>query len=830
MFVKPCASPLLPLVLSGGTCLFMFESARAQTTPVFQSSFMRQVQGQPDDAGAQALRALTASSELPPGRYRVSVLFNNQYVEERELAFSLRDDGTGLAPCLSREQLQAWGLNVDGLEQALDSTQGCFDLERLVPGASSRLDSSQLQLLVSVPQIALRKKSLGHIDPEHWDSGINAAFVNYQASTNYSRGRQVGERRGYDLYLTSGVNLGPWQLRSNNVLRENNDSQREWTRAYTYVQRDLPGTHSRLTLGETYTPGDVFKSLPIQGVQVASDLGMLPDAMQGYAPIIRGVAQTRAKVEILQNGYPVYSTYVSPGAYEIDDLNTGGGSGELEIIVTESDGQVRRFTQPYANLGNLMREGIWRYSSSLGRYNAFNGLDDPLLWQGSLAMGVGNATTLYGGLLASEYYRAANLGVGKDLGSFGALSFDATRSMADIDSANGAQDPSGMSYAIKYGKTFVTRTHLRFAGYRYSTEGYRDFDEAVSQRARDANFLGSRRSRLEAAVYQNIGQRSAINLTYSQEDYWDKAAPRRQFQFNLSTQHGQVGYNLFASQSLDNKQRQDRQVGLSLSMALGTTASRSATFDVQENGGRYSQRASLTGYDHDTALSYRAAVANDQQNHQSADLSLGYQGARGSLGAGFTQASNHHAASMNASGSVLLHGGGLTLGSQLGETSGLVEVPDVADVGVRNGSSARTDAKGFAVLPHLQPYRLNQIELDPRNLGPDIEIDNGVSQSVPRRGALVKTTFSARKVERWVVTLRDREGRPLPFGASLHRGDGTRLGLVGQAGQTVLSLDGLPDSLAAQWGDEHLERCELSLDAQRAQLREGYHLLEATCR
>ncbi|MCY1449830.1 Outer membrane usher protein FimD [compost metagenome] len=134
------------------------------------------------------------------------------------------------------------------------------------------------------------------------------------------------------------------------------------------------------------------------------------------------------------------------------------------------------------------------------------------------------------------------------------------------------------------------------------------------------------------------------------------------------------------------------------------------------------------------------------------------------------------------------------------------------------------------MLPHLQPYRLNQVELDTRNLGPGLEIDNGVSQVVPRRGAVVKTTFNARKVEHWVLTLRDLSGRPLPFGASLHRADDTRLGLVGQAGQTMLSLEALPDSLAVQWGDEHLEHCELSLDAERAQLREGYRFLEATCR
>ena len=40
---------------------------------------------------------------------------------------------------------------------------------------------------------------------------------------------------------------------------------------------------------------------------------MLPDSLSGYAPTIRGVAQTNARVTVRQNGYIIYSTYVPPG-------------------------------------------------------------------------------------------------------------------------------------------------------------------------------------------------------------------------------------------------------------------------------------------------------------------------------------------------------------------------------------------------------------------------------------------------------------------------------------------------------------------------------------
>lgn len=82
-------------------------------------------------------------------------------------------------------------------------------------------------------------------------------------------------------------------------------------------------------LGESFTDSQVFRSIPMLGVRANADQDMLPDALRSYAPVIRGVAQSRAKLEIWQNGYPIYSTYVSPGPYAIDDLSVGG-TGELE--------------------------------------------------------------------------------------------------------------------------------------------------------------------------------------------------------------------------------------------------------------------------------------------------------------------------------------------------------------------------------------------------------------------------------------------------------------------------------------------------------------------
>ncbi|MDG9885526.1 fimbrial biogenesis outer membrane usher protein [Pseudomonas sp. GD04058] len=821
--------PLFHLLLAGGGLgLSTSQSAQAQSIPGFEASFMHQAPGHDHQTGALALDSLASQRTLAPGSYPVEVLVNGDSLGQHQVDFSASPRG-GLQPCLDAELVGQLGIRPDSLEQPGQLLDECVDLPAVVKGAQVDFDGSRLQLAISIPQFYLRRDASAGLSQDDWNHGINAAFLNYQVAAQEGRNRFAGATSSQDLNLGTGLNLGPWRLRSNQSLRQDEDGKRRWTSAYTYLQRDLPGTHANLTLGETFTNGDVFRSVPISGALVASDLGMLSDRQQGYAPIVRGVAYTRARLEIRQNGYPIYTTYVSPGPYQIDDLGTVGGSGELEIILTEADGQVRRFTQPYSTLGNLLRNGVWRYSLAAGRYNASSRLDDPLLWQGTLAVGGAWDSTLYGGLMGSTFYRAGNLGLARDLGALGAVSFDLTRSESQNDTSTGRQT-SGMSYAMKYGKSFATRTHLRFAGYRYSTEGYRDFDEAVSERSRHRSFHGSRRSRLEAAIYQNIGSRSAINLTLSQQDYWNSAYEQRQFQFNFNTQYKGVSYNLYASQSLsDERYGNDRQIGLSITLPLEFGRSTNATFDVLENGGRYSQRASLNGSLADTRVSYRASLANDEQQRQSAAIALGYQAPYASLGAGLTQGNDFRSLSFNASGAVLAHGDGLTFGPYLGETMALVEVPDTANVGLLNSNEVLTNARGFALMPYLRPYRTNRIALETDLLGPEVEIVNGTTQVVPRRGAVIKARFEVRNVNRLLLTLHDAHDQPLPFGTQVRGADGEILGLVAQAGQVMLSTELASQVLDIRWGNNSLDQCRLPIDTRHMTASQGYHLQSLTC-
>lgn len=163
------------------------------------------------------------------------------------------------------------------------------------------------------------------------------------------------------------------------------------------LQRDVRSLKSLLRIGDTYTTGDVFDSIQFRGVQLMSDDEMLPDSQRGFAPTIRGVAHSNAKVTVSQHGYVIYETFVSPGAFAISDLYPTSQSGDLEVKVTESNGAVRTFTQPYSAVPYMLREGRGKFSLSAGRYHSGESVRSPEFLQGTLFYGLTAGFTLYGG-------------------------------------------------------------------------------------------------------------------------------------------------------------------------------------------------------------------------------------------------------------------------------------------------------------------------------------------------------------------------------------------------------------------------------------------------
>lgn len=806
----------------GSLLLFSHVEAALAQTVEFDSSF---AVGFDSSLGSTDVdvSSLLLEDDIGPGTYHIGISVNRDYFGQRELRLFRKDQA--LVACLSPALLKEAGIKASALLNRTEQAQECIDLPTLIDGASVSLDSQKLLLDISVPQIAMDSDARGYLPPTAWDSGINAGFLNYRFSGSHSKNQQQ-KQTGYNLYIDGGLNLGGWRLRSSSSYQNSG----VWERAATYVQRDLPGTAGTLTVGESVTPGDMFQSIPFRGIQLSTDVEMLPDSLQGYAPIIHGVAQTQAKVEVRQHGYSLYTSYVAPGPFEIRDLNAASGSGDLEVIITEADGSQQRFTQPYATLGNLLRQGTWRYGFTAGQYHENNRIaEQPVFTQATLAYGLPKDYTLALGGLFSENYRAWQLGVGKGLGSFGAISLDVTQAATQTMTSN----LSGRSYGIRYGKLFATGTDLRFAGYRYSTEHYRDFAESISERSYSSSRYGqyrggSKRSRLEATLSQRFASQLSVYLNFSQQYYWGGGPQDRQLQLGLNTQLSRVNIGLYASKSLSQTPHEGAQVGLTFSFPMG---GESTSVSLNRNAdGTQNQRFGLNGgVDQYNDMTYSVDMTRSEAAANTASASVGYRAPWAQLNGGATHSSDYNSVNIGVAGSVLAHADGIELGQSLGETMALVHVKDTPNLGVNNAPGSLTNAKGYSLVPYIRPYRKNRISLDTHQLDANTDIDKGVTTVIPRRGAVVLANFDVSRSEKVLMILKQSNGLFVPFGAAVLNAAGEKVNVIGQGGQVLVSVSD-SSRFFVRWGGNADQHCQFDIDMQNLTLLEGLNVSNELCR
>ncbi|MFP3541188.1 fimbria/pilus outer membrane usher protein, partial [Pseudomonas sp. SIMBA_044] len=91
----------------------------------------------------------------------------------------------------------------------------------------------------------------------------------------YGQGAQT---QGY-LGINAGANLGAWHFRHNGSYSWSTQGSAQYQSLNTYLQRDIPRLSAQLTIGESYTSGDLFDSVGFRGVRLATDDRMLPDSL-----------------------------------------------------------------------------------------------------------------------------------------------------------------------------------------------------------------------------------------------------------------------------------------------------------------------------------------------------------------------------------------------------------------------------------------------------------------------------------------------------------------------------------------------------------------------
>lgn len=794
-------------------------SSSAQQKITFDSDFLNT-----SEVGSIDLERFAFGASALPGKHLTEVFVNGNAVAHEDVLF-VEQENKQVVPCLSTDLIKKINFNysqlpatfIDALRQGIN----CYPLAKLIPQAESVYDSGVQRLDISIPQAMMNNMARGYVSPELWDAGIPALLFGYNASTYSSHSNGETTNSVYS-GINAGLNIGAWYFRHDGSYNWDENSGRDYQSINNFVQRDVTQIKGRFLLGETSTSGQVFDTLPFKGIELVSDDRMLPQSQQGYAPDIRGIARTNARVTVYQNSRVIYETTVSPGAFVINDLYPTGYGGDLDVTITEADGSTQSFKVPYATVAQLLRPGAHRYDVVVGKLNDPSVSTDPGLYMATYQRGLTNNLTGYGGIQGSgsDYYGILlGAAVSTPIGAFAA---DATQARVHLHTDDKAAS-SGQSYRISYSKFLPqTNSNLTIAAYRYSTAGY--YDYSTTMRVRDeiihdgvADNIWRPKNRFNITVNQGLksgwGQ---IYLTGYTQSYWNDGQSDLQYQMGYNNSWRTISYSLSAARVRNGNGSMETNWLFNMTMPLGSmSASHVPTLTTSlshSTNGRTGEQVGVSGtLGRDNQYNYGVTSMNyNQGTGSSVALNGGYRSPFTHMTASYGAGEHYQSTSVGLSGTIIGWQDGVVMTPYTGNTFAVVEAKGASGAKVGGYSGIRIDPWGHAAVPYLNPYEMNEIIIDPKGISQDVELENTSSKVAPYAGAVSRIVFKTRNGTPLLITAMRNNGDEVPFGAEVFDSEGNSIGSVGQMGQIYARVEKSRDTLTVKWGGNAAQRCQVS--------------------
>lgn len=820
-----------------------------------------------DGAASIDVSRYSDGNPTPVGTYTVKVFVNEKPVASQTIPFI--DVGKKSAEaCLTPKNLAQLHIKQPEIvgEKAVlkrgdEESDDCLNLPALIDQSSVEFDMGDQRLDITVPQAWVNKGYEGYVEPSLWESGIPAALLSYNINGYHNTNNGVDNDSMYAAFNT-GVNLGAWRFRANGNYNWDKDNGSNFDFQNRYVQRDLPALRSQLIMGESYTTGETFDSVSIRGVRLYSDSRMLPSQLANYAPVIRGVANTNAKVTVTQSGYKIYEATVPPGPFEINDLSPSGYGSDLIVTIEEADGSKRTFSQPFSSVMQMQKPGVGRWDFSAGEVNDDDIHDKPYLAQGTYYYGLNNYLTAYSGIQGTNnHYLAGLIGVGLNT-PFGALALDVTHSRTEIPDDKTYQ---GQSYRLTWNKLIEpTNTSFNVAAYRYSTQDYLGLNDALQLIDEAKNNNDDRRdtmdnyARMKNQITLSISQPiqdgeidyGSFYLSGSWTDYWATGDSRSDYTlgYGKGFSWGSMSINLQRTWDEDGEKDDSLYINLSIPLAnlLGGEDRRSGFTSLSTqmrtdfNGG-HNLSMNSSGNNEDNTLNYSVNTGYTMQKEDKNISDVGgyvsYQSPWGDISASASANNDSNRQySLSTDGGFILHSGGLTFtNDNFSNSDALVLVKAPGAKGARiNGGGSTIDRWGYGASNALSAYRENQVSLDIDTLENDVELKSTSTMLVPRDGAVVFASFETDQGRSAIITMTRNDGKTIPFGAEVFEGN-TPIGNMGQGGQAFVRGINDRGELTVRWFESNQPtRCsatyQLPTDQQTVGSGQTLLLNNITCR
>lgn len=750
-----------------------------------------------------------------PGEYLIDIFVNGDFLGREDIIFSGTNEYKA-EPNFKMEKLSEWGVNVDDFP-IRKHIYSVAELKSMMPGFRYDFDKNNQSLAMNIPQFWINKSEWSQTPPSSWDDGETALLSNYRISV-INRKYKSSNKESQSFTSNSGLNIAGWRVRHSGYW---NSDDRKWNDLNTFAQHDYSfGQGGQFIIGQASTDDRIFESFPFEGVSIFSDDGMLIPAMVNYSPVVRGVAYTPAEIIIRQNGTIIWQGDVPAGPFELSDVYPLF-SGDMDVEIRESNGEVRHFTQTSSTLPILQHKGRLRYYTAIGRYRKVGNqkVDSSLFLQTSVAWGLGWDSTLYGGFLSSENYNSAMLGIGNYNPTLGSFSLDFSRSESDYSLWSKTQVEKGYQTRLMYARGFESLgSQFYLSGYWYGMPDYYTFNEYQQKIFNeDPAILYQQKAKIYSQFIQPISNIGQMNFS-AQWNKYHNAKTGEQFRLSYSVPLKFISANFGVNY---NKQPQyksvDKSLHVGISIPLRTfTNYRDTSISSQyyNSNNTMSIQTGINGSLFDQNIYYSVMEGFNKGNNRtkSGTAYVNYKSSEGNIQTVASHQNGNRQLQFNVAGGIALHKRGLTLTQTLSldSANALIDTNGIGNIKVKRGTSFYTDRNGFAVVPNLIPYQKNTIALDITKVNDSTEIIKSSTVVTPSRGALVIAKFNVLSGYKALININKMNGEAVPFGSVvsiMDKGVDNSSGLVSDNGQVWMS--GLPSKgvLKVQWGNDNKSNC-----------------------
>jgi len=690
------------------------------------------------------------------------------------------------------------------LREGITPDQACHDFVGEYPATMVRLRPSSDEVTLVVPTQSLRA-------PE-WEGGSfseggAAAIFNYDI-LGFDTQSRSGSSRFVSAYTEAGFNLGNWIVRSRQFyVSDNGRSRTEQVNAY--AQRDIAALQSTFQVGQISSNNPIFGGVQLTGLQ------FFPDGQQRTGGgdsnvVVEGLAQSQSRVEVRQSGALIHSTLVPEGPFRLTGLPLLNSTSDLDVSVIDVRGAKRSFVVPAASFrGGVPVAPGYYFSLGKVRETAIDNQDSPVVAMGSGTWGLGQRSSLGFGLLSTDEYQSAG-------GSLSSVFFHQVNVGVRHNLSRDAQDEvAGARSTLSLGTPLFANLDINLSASAQS-RGYREVLDA-GQASRGYNLDARFKRQYTAGLNWAAPSLGGFSLGFTRSSQFDGQSSDHLFASWNNTFNG-VGVALIADAQVGateprrlepvrggrRDERLDEGTSVRLQVTVPLGADRSVSSYVSRRGDRL---------DAGTALSERV---NDYVNYEvgvDRDVKEREQSVRGrvdvlplytrvSLGIDRDPSNTNYSGQLQ--GGIVAHEHGVTFSPYaVQDTFGIVSVGDIgaAKVSTPQGP-VWTDFSGQAVIPGLQAYGNNHLQVQTQSLPKRVDLKNGTKVLAAGRGSVNILNFDVVKVRRLLLEAQDEEGRPLPQGAAVFgEGNSFLTSVVGEGMIFLSNIDGpqtlkvsLPDS------------------------------------